>query len=291
MVENNTNDLNEVVVDIDEQGEASETVREPRGEVDEGEEIPSLVEQMQREDTEADIPVDEDSDDEDGILNQIPTQWANYDHSHLLVNEGETMAWEYSENEVSVGGIYHSKMELKEAVQRWSTKCLKKEFRVQKSNPQVYDVKCVRDDCPFRVHVYLGKYDTFWTVLRIEHHTCVLEELESYHRNLTSEFVAQHMYSKIVNNPGFEPKAIIQSIEDDFKYKISCSKAYRAKQKALEMRWGTYEASYHNLPHLLNTLCRRNPSSYFEIKHYTLPDDAMKRVLQRAFFALGSCIY
>ena len=292
VVENNVNDdnVNEVIVNIVQEGEGSETVREPRGEVDEGEEIPSLVEQMQREDTEADIPVDEDSDDEDGILNQIPTQWANYDHSHLLVNEGETMAWEYSENEVSVGGIYHSKMELKEAVQRWSTKCLKKEFRVQKSSPQVYDVKCVRDDCPFRVHAYLGKYDTFWTVSRIEHHTCVLEELESYHRNLTSEFVAQHMYSKIVNNPGFEPKAIIQSIEDDFKYKISYSKAYRAKQKALEMRWGTYEASYHNLPHLLNTLCRRNPNSYFEIKHYTLPDDATKRVLQRVFYALGSCI-
>ena len=98
------------------------------------------------------------------------------------------------------------------------------------------------------------------------------------------------MYSKIVNNPGFEPKAIIQSIEDDFKYKISYSKAYRAKQKALEMRWGTYEASYHNLPHLLNTLYRKNPNSYFEIKHYTLPDDPTKRVLQRAFFALGACI-
>ncbi|WVZ85630.1 hypothetical protein U9M48_032531 [Paspalum notatum var. saurae] len=56
------------------------------------------------------------------------------------------------------------------------------------------------------------------------------------------------------------------------------------------MRWGTYEASYHNLPRVLHTLCRRNPGSYFEIKHYNLPEDPTKRVLRRAFFALAACI-
>ncbi|WVZ85205.1 LOW QUALITY PROTEIN: hypothetical protein U9M48_032155 [Paspalum notatum var. saurae] len=231
VVENNVNELNEI--GDDEQGEASETIREPRGE---------------REDTEADVRVDEDSDHDDDTLNQVPSQWANYDHSQLLVNEGEMVPWEYSENQVSVGAIYHSKIELKEVVQRWSA--LKKEFRVQKSSPQVYDVKCIRDVCPFRVHAYLRKYDAFQTVSRIEHHKCILEELDSQHRNLTADFVAQHMYSKIVNNPGYEPKAIINSIEDDFQYKI---------------RWGTY----------------------FEIKHYNLPQDSTKR---RAFFALGACI-
>ncbi|WVZ85290.1 LOW QUALITY PROTEIN: hypothetical protein U9M48_032235 [Paspalum notatum var. saurae] len=281
VVENNVNELNEI--GDDEQGEASETVREPRGGADEGEEIPDAAGGY-----EADVRVDEDSDHEDDTLNQVPSQWANYDHSQLLVNEGETVPWEYSENQVSVGAIYHSKIELKEAIQKWSAKCLKKEFRVQKSSPQVYDVKCIRDDCPFRVHAYLGKYDTFWIVSRIEHHTCIFEELDSQHRNLTVDFVAQHMYSKIVNNPEYEPKAIINSIEDDFQYKISYSKAYRAKQKVLEMRWGTYEASYHNLPRVLNTLCEE--SRYFEIKHYNLHQDPTKRILQRAFFALGACI-
>ncbi|WVZ51184.1 hypothetical protein U9M48_002349 [Paspalum notatum var. saurae] len=288
VVENNVNEVNEI--GDDDQAEGSQPVREPRGEVDEGEHIPGLVEQMQREDTEGDVHGDEDSDNDDDRPVQVPSQWNNYDHSQLLVNEGETVPWEYSENEVSVGAIYHSKIELKEAVQRWAAKSLKKEFRVVKSSPQVYDVKCIRDDCPFRVHAYMGKYDTLRSVSRIEHHTCILEELEVQHRNLTADFVAQHMYSKIVNNPGYEPKSIINSIEDDFQYKISYSKAYRAKQKALEMRWGTYEASYHNLPRVLHTLCQRNPGSYFEIKHYNLPEDPTKRVLQRAFFALAACI-
>ena len=62
VVENDVNDNNEVAVDVDEEGEASEMVREPRDEVDEGEEIPALVEQMQREVTKADVPEDKGSD-------------------------------------------------------------------------------------------------------------------------------------------------------------------------------------------------------------------------------------
>ncbi|WVZ78982.1 hypothetical protein U9M48_026616 [Paspalum notatum var. saurae] len=91
---------------------------------------------MRREDTEGDVRGDEDSDNDDDRPVQVPSQWNNYDHSQLLVNEGETVPWEYSENEVSVGAIYHSKIELKEAVQRWAAKSLKKEFRVVKSSPQ-----------------------------------------------------------------------------------------------------------------------------------------------------------
>ncbi|WVZ90468.1 hypothetical protein U9M48_036769, partial [Paspalum notatum var. saurae] len=264
VVENNVKEVNEI--GDDDQAEGSQPVREPRGEVDEGEHIPGLVERMRREDTEGDVRGDEDSDNDDDRPVQVPSQWNNYDHSQLLVNEGETVPWEYGENEVSVGAIYHSKIELKEAVQRWAAKSLKKEFGVVKSSPQVYHVKCIRDDCPFRVHAYMEKYDTFWSVSRIEHHTCILEELEVQHRNLTADFVAQHMYSKILR----------QSL--------------RGETKALEMRWGTYESSYHNLPRVLHTLCRRNPGSYFEIKHYNLHEDPTKRVLRRAFFVLAACI-
>jgi hypothetical protein len=36
------------------------------------------------------------------------------------------------------------------------------------------------------------------------------------------------------------------------------------------MRWGTYEASYDNLPRLLNTIATLNPDSYYDIKIYNL---------------------
>ena len=90
------------------------------------------------------------------------------------------------------------------------------------------------------------------------------------------------MYPLIVDNPSYEPKSIICVVEE-FKYKISYNKAYRAKQKALEMRWGTYEASYHNMPALLQTICLRNPGSYYDLKTYPCAQKPGKQVLQRSF--------
>ena len=121
-------------------------------------------------------------------------------------------------------------------------------------------------------------------------HTCVLDQLDASHRNLSAGFVASHMYSQIVDNRAYEPKSIIYAIEEKFKYQISYGKAYRVKKKVLEMRWGTYEASYHNLPALLNTICVLNPSSYYDVKTYPCVEKPDKLVLQWSFLALGPCI-
>jgi hypothetical protein len=121
-------------------------------------------------------------------------------------------------------------------------------------------------------------------------HTCVLEQLDASHRNLSSGFVASQMFAKIVENSAFEPKSIILAIEEKFMYHISYGKAYMAKKKVMEMGWGTYEASYDNLPRLLNTIAMLNPGSYYDIKAYDHVSRLGKQVLQRAFLALGPAI-
>ena len=98
------------------------------------------------------------------------------------------------------------------------------------------------------------------------------------------------MYPLIVDNPSYEPKSIICAVEEEFEYKISYNKAYKATQKALEMRWGTYEASYHNMPALLQTIYLRNPGRYYDLKMYPCAQKSGKQVLQRSFLALGACI-
>jgi hypothetical protein len=98
------------------------------------------------------------------------------------------------------------------------------------------------------------------------------------------------MFAKIVENPTYELKFIILAIEEKFRYQISYGKAYMAKNKVMVMRWGTYEASYDNLPRLLNTIATLNPGSYYDIKTYNLVSRLGKQVLQRAFLALGPAI-
>jgi hypothetical protein len=76
------------------------------------------------------------SDDEDDPL--VPTDWDSYNLSQLFVNPSENVAWEYRENAISVGVMYKSAVEVKDAVKRWSTLTLQREFRVVKSSPHIY---------------------------------------------------------------------------------------------------------------------------------------------------------
>jgi hypothetical protein len=105
----------------------------------------------------------------------------------------------------------------------------------------------------------------------------------------SADFVASHMYPTIVKCTSYEPKAIIGAIEEKFRYTIGYGKAYQAKKKVLEHRWGTYEASYHNFPNLLDTIVQMNPDIYYDIKDYPCEEQLDKLVLQRSFLALGAC--
>jgi hypothetical protein len=107
---------------------------------------------------------------------------------------------------------------------------------------------------------------------------------------ISADFVASHMYPTIVKCTSYESKAIIGAIEEKFGYTISYGKAYQAKKKVLEHRWGTYQASYHNLPNLLHTIVLMNPGSYYDIKDYPCEEKQGKLVLQQSFLALGSYI-
>jgi hypothetical protein len=93
-----------------------------------------------------------------------------------------------------------------------------------------------------------------------------------------------------VKCPNYEPKAITGAIKEQFGYTIGYNKAYQAKKKALEHRWGTYEASCHNFRSLLDTIVQMNPDSYYDIKDYPCVEKPSNIVLQRSFLALGAYI-
>nr|CAE04262.3 OSJNBa0089N06.23 [Oryza sativa Japonica Group] len=238
------------------------------GMADEGERVGIIVDEMEREDSDNEEADDDASSDEESDV--MATDWANEDFSGLVISEGDHVPWEYKENEVIEGARYAHKDEMKEAVKHWAVS-LQREFRVVKSTNYVYEVRCMKEDCPWRVHAYKGKWNDYWKVSIVTEHKCYLQGVEKYHRNITSAFCGKH-------------------IENKFKYTISYAKAWRAKQKIIEMRYGTFEASYDNLPRLLATIAQRNNNTYYDLHTFTSVDDRTKSVLQRAFFSLGACI-
>nr|AAP53739.1 transposon protein, putative, Mutator sub-class [Oryza sativa Japonica Group] len=261
---------------------------QPGGVADEGETVGAIVDEMEREDSDNERVEEGDSSDDETDIN--PAEWASEDFSGLIVSEEDSVRWEYKENEVIQGAIYSRAEDMKEAVKHFAVS-LHREFRVAKSNWSQYEVRCVKekDGCPWRVHAYKGKWKDYWTVSVVTKHTCFLPGVQKYHRNITCAFVASEMYAHVIDNLTYEPRSIIRHIEETYKYTISYAKAWRAKQKIIEMRFGTYEASYDNLPRLLGVIEERNPGSSYELKKFPSIEHPSKSVLQRAFLALHAC--
>nr|AAZ06229.1 putative mutator-like transposase [Oryza sativa Indica Group]AAZ06234.1 putative mutator-like transposase [Oryza sativa Indica Group] len=165
------------------------------GMADEGERVRIIVDEMEREDSDNEEADDDASSDEEGDV--MATDWANEDFSGLVISEGDHVPWEYKENEVIEGARYAHKDEMKEAVKHWAVS-LQREFKVVKSTNYVYEVRCMKEDCPWRVHAYKGKWNDYWKVSIVTEHKCYLQGVEKYHRNITSAFVASEMYSSVV---------------------------------------------------------------------------------------------
>jgi hypothetical protein len=176
------------------------------GAIDEGEFNEEVLRRYEMEANGDERGLDEDSsDDEDEPL--VPRDWDSYNFSLLSVNPGENVSWEYRDNAVSVGAMYKSAVEVKDAVKRWSTLTLQVEFRVVKSSPHIYDVQYLNPNCPFRVYASKGKWKNYWEIKSVVDHTCLLEQLDASYCNLLSGFVASQMFAKIVENSAYEPKS------------------------------------------------------------------------------------
>jgi hypothetical protein len=63
------------------------------------------------------------------------------------------------------------------------------------------------------VYASNGKWKNYWEIKSVVDHTCVLEQLDASHRNLSSGFVASQMFTNIVENPAYGSKSIILAMK------------------------------------------------------------------------------
>ena len=150
-------EVRHVVQDID-VAAGQDTEAQAQGVADEGEVLQSIVQQMHNEDMEAaQMEEHEYSSDEDY---PIPSQWSNPGFGNPMVADSREQECEYRGNEVVQEAKYSSSGDVKDAVKRWAVS-LSKEFKVARSNSSVYDVVCVKEGCPWRVHAYKGTFKSY----------------------------------------------------------------------------------------------------------------------------------
>ena len=166
----------------------------------------------------------------------------------------------------------------------------KREFKTKVSTPNKLTMECMDISCPGRVHAYVPKWGETWIVSDVANHTCQLPCIPQDHRNLRSPLLARLLYSELVQMQAMRVKSIQIKVKTRYKYDISYGKAWRTRNKALEMRFGTFYDGYDCVVRLLETLKERNPGTYINIQDYWLPEYPTARVLHRLFFSFGVCV-
>ncbi|KAK1661817.1 hypothetical protein QYE76_049976 [Lolium multiflorum] len=266
---------------------------ELESEDEEEEQMQNMMDEEDEDGVDYELDSDEsggsDTSDDNEEEDPIPSSW-NHDLSDaMIVDDRHDSAWEYSMNTISVGARYADKRHLQEAITQWAMNT-QRVFRTTVSSQKFLTVVCSDARCPARVHGYCPKYDTTWVVSDCVPHTCVLTSMLKDHRNLTSTLLARLFYKEIVENTAMGVKAIQRRVHLQYKYEIEYGKAWRAKQTALENRFGTFFDAYDGVVRLLQTLKDRNPGTHVDIQDFVIPEFPNVRVLHRVFFAFSICI-
>ena len=258
--------------------------------VADGDEEGDEMQRVMEEEDEDGFAEDLDSENsEDEVEVPIPSAWDQDISTGLTVNDGHETPWQYNLNQVQIGAMFDTKKKLKYAVIKWAMST-QRVFRTHISSPTNYTVKCVETGCPAKVHGHVPKYNIHWVVSSVVPHNCVRKNLLVRHPNLTSTLIAQLMYTEIVEKKDMEAKHIQTAVKVRWNYDIPYGKAWRAKQKAMEERFGTFFDSYDNVVRLLDILKERNPGTYVNIQHTRLDIIPDHKVLKRVFFSFAMCI-
>ncbi|XBI89751.1 hypothetical protein VPH35_027516 [Triticum aestivum] len=105
-------------------------------------------------------------------------------------------------------------------------------------------------------------------------------------KSLTSGFC----FGALVEDLTMTAKEIGDYLTGQFGKQISPGEAWRAKQFALERKFGTFYDSHNFAPRLLKDIARKNPGSFVDIKDAEVAGCKDFRVLQRMFWAFGQCL-
>lgn len=180
----------------------------------------------------------------------------------LVLPQEEGSQWGFDVDTLLVGQCFPSKTIVQHAIARY-TLSITRVYRVHRSNPGKYTVKCVVEDCPGKVSAHRAKiFSSVFTVKALIDHTCELSEPLRQHRNVTSAYVASLIKHLVEAGMSFSPKMLMSEVTNLVGYLVSYSKVRRAKQKVIESMYGTYEEAYNLVPKLLHQIAESNPGMY-----------------------------
>jgi hypothetical protein len=113
-----------------------------------------------------------------------------------------------------------------------------------------------KNGCMWRLNARKRQSDGKWRISKVvEPHTCLTNRGKENHQQLTARYLARHILGLIDDNNDISVSSLQQSISRFVKY----GKAWRAKQIALAIRWGSWEEAYNRVLRILCAMHYYNP--------------------------------
>ncbi|XP_021307836.1 uncharacterized protein LOC110432195 [Sorghum bicolor] len=164
-------------------------------------------------------------------------------------------------------------------------------FRVINSYKETrYTVACEEQLCEWRVcarKTRAGK----WKITSVNQpHTCASADAEDTHLQLNSRFIARQLCPIVKHMPTITVSALVETIFQLYNYFVKYGKAWRAKQRALEIIFGNWEEAYERLPVMWNAMKAANLGTHFEYVPKEGETRNGREVFGRAFWVFGQSI-
>ncbi|XP_062118361.1 uncharacterized protein LOC133831977 [Humulus lupulus] len=137
------------------------------------------------------------------------------------------------------------------------------QFKTKRSEPKEYLVTCVDDNCnwPLRASKFM-KTETFKIRKYVKPHTYSLDIIMEDHRKANCNVIGELIKTKYMSiKRVYTPNDIISDMLDDYGVSMGYQKAWRAREKALELARGNQDDLYQKLPIYLHMLKVSNPGT------------------------------
>ena len=128
-----------------------------------------------------------------------------------------------------------------------------------------YILKCKDRECIWYLYASTFPGTDVWRIRKsTQAHSCHGIQ-HSGHRNVDEEFISTEILPKLHSDPKFTPKAIQNHLKEQYGVAITYSKAWRARERALNVINGSHEEAYNSLPKYCQEIQRSNPGSTVQL--------------------------
>ncbi|KAK2649051.1 hypothetical protein Ddye_016540 [Dipteronia dyeriana] len=127
---------------------------------------------------------------------------------------------------IVVGELFESKQQLQSQLGRYAF-ANRFQIKLMKSDPTRYQVRCIIEECKWRLCAVKVANSDYFQITRIDHeHTCSNEARFPHQRQASARVIGEHIKEKFRDHHLYKPKEIIQDIHKEFGISCNYHKAY-----------------------------------------------------------------